>query len=61
MMKITFSENFVKAQIDHTKNGMLGSLNQILAKQFAKKKKTKKCQDCLQHIKDEYTECSQEK
>jgi hypothetical protein len=60
MIKITFSDNFVKAQINYTKNRMLGSLNQILAKQ-AKKKKTKKCQDCLQHIKDEYTECSQEK
>jgi len=60
MIKITFSENFISGQIKHTKNRMLRSLNQILAKQ-AKKKKTKNCQDCLQHIKDEYTECSQKK
>ncbi len=38
MIKITFSDNFVLGQIKHTKNRMLGSLNQILAKQARKKR-----------------------
>ena len=57
MIKVTFSDNFISKQIKHAKNRMFNSLNQILENQ-AKKKKTKDCQDCLQYIKNEYTECS---
>jgi len=57
VIKVTFSDNFISKQIKHAKNRMLNSLNQILENQ-AKEKKTKDCRDCLQHIKNEYTECS---